>query len=152
MRFKLIDCCPVPAPLYPILLRLKKDTGAVYQSIYRGTDAEALLRKCGKHDQAWLYAHLPAGEANPPGRSTHELRSDGKPYPGPIGRKLKWWQVGIDVDNGHIAAMISDAARRYGWQLWRPYGAGVEYHHLNFRRRPARWRLFVQRPKRGRKR
>lgn len=141
-----IDGCPCPRPLYPILKKLKKETGCVYQSIYRGTDAEALLNANGKHSQAYLYAHQGTegiGPANPPGQSTHELRSDGVPYPGPVGRKLPWFDCGIDVDDAHVEAVIG-TARKHGWRLYRPYGSGSEYHHVNFAHKPSRWKAFFR--------
>lgn len=146
MKYAILDDCPVPKPLYPILRKLKKETGCTYQSIYRGTDAEALLNAHGKHSQAYLYAHQGTqgiGPANPPGQSTHELRSDGVPYPGPVGRKLHWWQCGIDADDAHVQALIA-AAHRHGWKLYRPYGSGSEFHHINFARKPSRWKAFYR--------
>lgn len=141
IKYSVIDDCPVPKPMYPLLRKLEKETGANFESIYRGTDAEKLLEAHGKHDQAWLFANLPPGVANPPGRSTHELFSDGVPYPGPIGRKLVWWQCGIDINDADVDKVIA-AARKHGWTLFRPYGAGVEYHHVNFAHKPSRWKAF----------
>jgi lysozyme len=141
-----LDGCPCPRPLYAVLKKLKKETGCTYQSIYRGTDAEALLNRYGKHSQAYLYAHQGTegiGPANPPGQSTHELCSDGVPYPGPLGRKLVWWQCGIDVDDAHVEALIA-AAKRHGWKLYRPYPSGSEYHHVNFAAKPSRWKAFFR--------
>ena len=146
MRYSVLDDCPVPRPMYPILRKLKAETGCVYQSVYRGTDVEGLLRKHGKHSQAYLYAHQGTegiGPANPPGRSTHELRSDGVAYLGPIGRKLPWWGEGLDIDDAHVQAVI-EAARRHGWKLFRPYGTGSEYHHVNFARKPSRWKALYR--------
>jgi lysozyme len=143
LHYAVIDDCPCPKPMYPLLRKLKEETGCVYQSIYRGTDVEKLLEKFGKHDQAWLFANLPPGTANPPGRSTHELDSDGVPYPGPIGRKLVWWECGIDIDDAHVDAVIA-AARKHGLTLFRPYGAGVEFHHVNFAHKPSRWKAFFR--------
>lgn len=146
MRYKVIDGCPVPRALYPFALEIKRLSGCTYQSIYRGTDVAGLLARQHppKHTQAWLYANLPAGTANPPGRSTHELRSDGVPYAGPIGRRLDWWQCGLDIDDAHVDAAIR-AAAHHGWKLYRPYGAGVEYHHVNLHERPSRWRFWIRR-------
>lgn len=141
MRYLAIDGCACPRPLSPVLKKLKRKSGNTYNSIYRGEDAAALLHRFGKHTQAELFATLPAGVANPPGRSTHELRSDGVPYPGPIGRKLKWWQCGIDINDSQVDHAIA-TAHSLGWTLFRPYGSGVEYHHVNFAHRPARWRLL----------
>lgn len=153
LRYSVIDQCPCPKPMYPILRKLEKETGANFESIYRGTDVEKLLERFGKHDQAWLYANMPPGVANPPGRSTHELFSDGVPYAGPVGRKLVWWQCGIDVNDADVDAVIA-AAHKIGWTLFRPYGAGVEYHHVNFAHKPSRWKAFfraVFKPRKRRK-
>jgi hypothetical protein len=78
------------------------------------------------------------GVANPPGRSTHELRSDGQAYPGPVGRKLAEWQVGVDSGSNttHDRDAIEAAARRLGWPVKHAYAAGVELHHWNFAKRP----------------
>lgn len=146
MRYSVIDDCPCPKPMYPILRKLEKETGCNFESVYRGTDVEALLRAHGKHSQAYLYAHQGTegiGPANPPGQSTHELCSDGVPYPGPVGRKLHWWQCGLDIDDADVEKVIA-AARRHGWVLFRPYGAGSEYHHVNFAKKPAHWRAFYK--------
>ena len=156
LKYKALDGCPCPRPLYPILKKLKKETGCIYQSIYRGVDVEAMLNRARKHSQQYLYEHqgtMGIGPANPPGQSTHELRSDGVAYAGPIGRKLSWWQCGIDADDAHVSALES-AARRHGWSLRRPYSAGSEYHHLNFTRKPRRWKAFFRHywPKRRRRR
>lgn len=147
MSYELVDCCPVPKALVAELLELKKQTGCTFASIYRGTDAAGLLAQCGKHDQAWLYANLPAGQANSPGHSTHELRSDGVAYRGPSGRRLRYWQVGMDIDDAHVAAFCQ-AARMRGWIATITYPtSAVEHHHVNFRREPV---LKIFRPlKRG---
>jgi peptidoglycan hydrolase-like protein with peptidoglycan-binding domain len=82
------------------------------------------------------FAHYPPGVANPPGRSTHELRSDGVAYAGPAGRPLFWWQCGIDVDDAHVAAFIAEARKR-GWVVTITYPTStVEHHHVNFRKKP----------------
>jgi lysozyme len=139
-----LDGCAVPAQLEPILAAIKHDTGCVYASVYRGSDAAAILNAHGKHTQQQLWDATPAqraawgvlGTPNPPGRSTHELRSDGVAYAGPAGRALAWWQCGIDVDDAHVAAFIAAAGKR-GWAAFRPYSSGVEYHHVDFRRLPV---------------
>jgi hypothetical protein len=124
MKYTLVNCSPVPAPMAPIVSHLLRVSGASLQSAYRGTDASALLARCGKHDQAYLYngwvRRLPGfNPANPPGRSTHELRSDGIAYRGPLGRRLRWWQIGLDIDDAHVAAFIAAAAKD-GWLVFRP--------------------------------
>lgn len=136
MKYDLVDCCPVPTKLAPVLRQIKNDTGCVYQSVYRGTDARVLLERCGKHDQLWLYTHLPRGVANPPGRSTHELRNDGVAYRLPAFVPLPYWCCGIDVDNAHVRAFIQ-AAARHGYLAAITYpNSAVEYHHVNFRKEP----------------
>src|SRR4051812_22199073 len=102
-KYELVECCPVPTKLVPVLETILRESGASLQSCYRAADAEALLHRCGKHSQAELYngrlRRLPGyNPANPPGRSTHELRNDGVAYAGWAGRRLHYWQVGLDVD------------------------------------------------------
>jgi len=151
LRFVVIDGCPCPKPLYPLLRKLKAETGCTFNSIYRGDDALALLHANGKHSQREIANATSAeraawgilGTPNPAGRSTHELFSDGVAYKVPVGRKLKWWQCGIDIDDAHIS-VVMEAAKRHGWKLKHPYKAGVEFHHLNFARRPTRWRAFFR--------
>lgn len=133
--FRVIDGCPCNATLAPYIELLRRETMATVNSIYRGEDAAAILHRHGKHTQAELYATMPAGTCNPPGRSTHELRSDGVAYSGPVGRQLEWWQQGFDVNDGDVKRLIR-AAERHGWVLFQPYQSGTEFHHLNFRRRP----------------
>lgn len=138
MRFRVIDGCPVPASIAPYIAIVLHTAGQQASSIYRGTDARAILERHGKHDQAWLYANLPAGVANPPGRSSHELRSDGVSFAGPIGRRLEEWQVGVDSGADTAAARdhITRAAAAHGWVVKHPYSAGVELHHWNWAKRP----------------
>jgi hypothetical protein len=143
MSYGIIGGSVAPTQMIPFLQALQRETGCTYNSIYRGDDALTILHQLGKHSQREIANATPAqrvawgilGTPNPPGRSTHEIFSDGVPYAGPIGRKLEWWQCGIDVDNNHVVAVINAAARR-GWQLFRPYASGVEFHHLNFRAQP----------------
>lgn len=135
-----IDGCPVPAKLAPVILAVKATAGnATLNSCYRGTDAEWLLKKYGKQSQAQLYYgwihRLPGyNPANPPGFSTHELRNDGVAYWGWRGRKLFYWQVGMDW--GNSSAVIA-AFRAHGWIATRTYpGSTLEFHHLNLRKEP----------------
>lgn len=131
----------MPAKLAPFLNILLKRSGASLQSCYRGDDARALLNHLGKSSQTQLWQgyqdHRPGfNPANPPGFSTHELHSDGVAYPHvPRGGKLLWWQCGIDIDDAHVERFIAHA-RKLGWDVWRPYPAGSEYHHVNFRKAP----------------
>lgn len=128
-----------PAQLVPFMRTLQAEARCPFVSVYRGQDAAGLLNSIGLHTQAQIYQEWIDGQepnpANPPGRSTHECRSDGVAYPGPIGRVLEWWQCGMDVDDAYIEATIA-AGAKYGWELFRPYPSGSEYHHLNFRVQP----------------
>lgn len=133
-EFRVIAGCPCNRWLAPYFELLRKKSGATINSIYRGEDAAAILHRHGKHTQAEIHRMYPS-ISNPPGRSTHELRSDGVAYGGPVGRHLEWWQQGIDVNDGDVARMEWEASR-LGWHLFQPYSRGVEFHHLNFRREP----------------
>jgi len=139
MRYAVLDGCPVPRPLYPILKKLKKETGCTYNSLYRGDDVAGILHRYGKHTQRELYETLPPGMANPPDRGTHILRGDG--VVGKLFAKLKFWQCGIDLDDAYVDDVIA-AAAEHGWELYRPYSSGSEYHHLNFASKPRRWKAF----------
>lgn len=91
----------------------------------------------------WLAHRAGFNPANPAGRSTHELRSDGVAYRGPVGRPLSWWQEGLDLDGSEA---LREWAVKHGYSLFRPYPSGSEYHHLNFRRSPLRrWRRIHHR-------
>ena len=142
MKFEVIDNCPVPAAIARQVRLLKRDVpSAVLQSAYRGDEAAGLLKRLGKSTQAMLYngwlRRLPGfNPANPPGRSTHELRSDGVAYRGPVGRPIRAWGCGLDWNDAAVPALIV-AARKRGWILVQPYHSGAEFHHLNFRKRPA---------------
>jgi lysozyme len=142
LSVEVIDNCPVPAELAPIVRILKHDVpGATVQSCYRGGDAEGLLRRLGKHAQPYLYwaftRHLPGFfPANKPGTSTHERHSDGKVFRGPVGRVIKAWGVGIDWGPPELVDDVVRAAHRRGWALERPYHTASEAHHTNFMRRP----------------
>jgi hypothetical protein len=143
--FVVIDNCPVPSRLADQVRTLKAEVpGATLNSCYRGQRAARLLHRLGKHTQAELYngwvrrlpGYLPA---NPPGFSSHELRSDGNPIYGPRGSKIPWWKVGMDWDDQWIS-QLQVAAHRHGWKLIRPYSSGTEYHHVSFSRKPRKKR------------
>lgn len=142
LQYVILDDCPCPKPLYPLLKKLKAETGCRYESLYRGDDVADLLHEHGKHTQRELYETLPPGTANPPDRGTHILLGDG--VVGKLHARLPFWKCGIDVDDAHADEVIVDARKRHGWILYRPYGTGVEFHHLNFAKKPARWRLFFE--------
>lgn len=132
---RVIQGNPVNDAIAPYIEYLRRLSDATVNSLYRGQDAAAILHRHGKHTQAEIHLALP-GISNPPGRSTHELRSDGVAYAGPVGRRLEWWQQGIDVNDSDVGRM-KEHARRHGWELFQPYTRGVEFHHLNFRHRPV---------------
>jgi hypothetical protein len=141
-RYVDVQGCPVPAKLARIIRPALAASGATLESCYRGSDRQgaAILHAHGKHTQAQLYAawlrHVPGfNPANRPGTSTHELRSDGVAYPGPVGRKLAWWQCGIDIDDAHVDKFIRELTKR-GVHAHRPYSAGSEHHHINLIHKP----------------
>lgn len=101
---------------------------------------EGVAERFGKMSQAALWLGFIAGKAgfnpaNPPGRSTHELRSDGVPYRGPIGRPLTWWQLGLDVSD---SVTLVNVLNRLGYSAFRPYSSPSEAHHVNLRKSPSR--------------
>lgn len=135
---------PCPKKLAPVLRQIQKETGVTFTSILRTQGAVNYARKHGAvlSSQKELYDGFRAGRAgfnpaNPPGRSTHERRSDGVPYPGPVGRPLRWWQVGIDCSD---ASAVIAAAKRHGWIVIRPYSSPLEAHHVNFVKAPKFFR------------
>jgi hypothetical protein len=154
MRFRVIDGCPVPSHIAPYVYLVLRRAGQTATSIYRGEDAAAILHAHGKHTQAEVHRMLPA-ISNPPGRSQHELRSDGVGNPGPVGRRLEPWQVGVDSGGNDEASKqaIERAARHYGWRVYHPYSRGVEGHHWAFHHKPhphgLRMRLRVARVRRS---
>jgi hypothetical protein len=141
MRYAVIDGCPCPRPLYPILRKLQKETGCTFNSIYRGDDVAGILHRNGKHTQRELFEELPPGTANPPDRGTHILLGDG--VVGELHEKLPFWECGIDVNDSDVARVIA-AARRHGWRMYQPYPSGTEFHHINFAAKPSRWKAFFR--------
>lgn len=153
MQFIVIQGCPVPSEQAPYVEIIVKKSKSRLNSAYRGEDAKSILHRYGKRTQAEIHRDLP-NISNPAGRSTHELRSDGVAYAGPVGRHLEQWQCGFDVNDSDVAACKRVAAK-YGWHLFQPYSRGVEYHHLNFRGAPhtkLRYRALVWRTKQAQKR
>lgn len=143
-NFRVVQDCPCPEDLAPYIAIIGQDAHATINSIYRGTDAQAILNAHGKHTQAQLYElflHHEGAPANPPGFSTHEQKSDGVAYPHVArGHDLAWWQIGFDVNDNDITNCIRVAGQN-GWHLWRPYPSGAEFHHLNFAGEPAPGKL-----------
>lgn len=137
MRFAIIDACPAPRSVAPYIYLVLRRAGQQASSIYRGEDARDLLHRLGKRTQAEIHRDLPA-ISNPAGRSQHECRSDGNANPGPVGRVLHEWEVGIDSggDDPAAKAAIEAAAAHYGWRARHPYSRGVEGHHWCFAAKP----------------
>lgn len=139
MDFRVVNGCPCPASIAPYIYLVLRRAGQTATSIYRGDDARNLLHAHGRHTQRELYNDPAyAGKANPPGQSQHELRSDGNANPGPVGRHLEEWEIGIDSGADTVAAKnaITRAAQHYGWTVRHPYSRGVEIHHWCFADRP----------------
>lgn len=95
---------------------------------------KGVAERYGHESQAALYKSWRAGlpgfnPANPPGRSSHELRSDGNRVFGkPAGARLPWWQMGLDVsDDAHLLAVL----RTLNVDIRHPYNTVSEAHHLN---------------------
>jgi peptidoglycan hydrolase-like protein with peptidoglycan-binding domain len=134
----------IPAVLLDPIGQVVSKTGAIPTSVYRGPDAASILNRHGKHTQQQIWDASPAqraawgvvGTPNPPGRSTHECRSDGVAYAGPPGRHLADWQCGMDWPDSSIASVMA-AFRQIGEIPIHPYPAGVEYHHINLARAPV---------------
>lgn len=148
-RWVEIDGCPCPATVAPYAWLVLRRAGQSASAIYRGDDPAAgrILRAHGKHTQRQLWDATPAqrarwgvtGVPNRPGRSDHELLSDGAGHPEvPVGEPLADWMVAVDsgANDDRSRAAIERAARELGWQVRHPYRAGVEGHHWVFARRP----------------
>lgn len=143
MKFAVLDQCPAPRSVAPYIYLVLREAGQTASSIYRGEDAKALLHKLGKRTQAEIHRDLPT-ISNPAGQSQHECRSDGNANPGPVGRVLHEWEVGIDSGANDPAskARIEAAARHFGWADRHPYSRGVEGHHWCFAQEPAAHTAF----------
>lgn len=101
---------------------------------------KGVAERYGHQSQAQLYdgwihrrpGYLPA---NPPGFSSHELRSDGNPvFRTTRGGALPWYMLGLDVtdDQGLVSAL-----HRLGIDARHPYSSGSEAHHINILRDPT---------------
>jgi putative peptidoglycan binding protein len=146
VKFKLINCKPVPAKLYHELVAMGFGRDITLNSCDRSQAGVNFARGqgCSLSSQAELFNGFIRGlpgfnPANPPGRSTHERRNDGVAYVGPAGMPLRYWQVGIDCSNAPLACA---RARERGWIATLTYpGNPREGHHINFRREP-KLRIF----------
>jgi lysozyme len=112
---------------------------------------KGVAERFGKKSQATLFACAKAkkntgrcpsscsGDCNPanqPGQSSHELRSDASAFPGPLGRKLNWFELGLDISD-HQGAL--DALNHLGYKARLTYPHSIkELHHINFTASPGR--------------
>lgn len=120
-----------------LVLQEARDAGVQFRLVSADRRL-GVAERFGKSSQAALWScwqrRLPGcNPANPPGRSTHERRSDGVAYRGPVGRLLQWWQLGLDVDG---APALVQWLNSHGYRAHRPYESPRERHHVNFRRNP----------------
>ena len=95
------------------------------------------------HSQKFLFDHQHEDgffPANPPGFSSHELRSDGHPFYGPRGKPIRRHMLGIDATQrpGGDARDLVTWLNRHGYRAKRPYIASSERHHFSFIDPPAR--------------
>lgn len=123
------------------VLQDARDHGARF-TVTSADRRKGVPERYGKLSQAalylgWIARRAGFNPANPPGRSTHELRSDAVAYRGPVGRPLHWWQLGIDADDAGVGDLLR-TLQRLGYAVFRPYHSGSEHHHFNFRRSPLR--------------
>lgn len=148
MKFVAVDGSPVPSDIAPLVIAVKKKTGATLNSCYRGQDpnAQPILKKYGKKNQAELYRLYRQGKGNPanrPGQSTHECRNDGVAYALPVGVLLRSWQVGQDWSISHVDQVVAEY-RRQGVEATVTYpNSSRERQHVNIRKAP-KIKVFVK--------
>jgi len=145
-RYSTIAGCPVPTDLADPVRQVIARTRQEPTSVARCNDREclAILHAHGKHSQQEIWdAYVQGrgaefgivGTPNRPGRSTHELRSDGVACRGPVGRRLAGWQCGMDWPDASIPQVMA-AFRAIGCVPIHPYASGAEHHHLNLAKAP----------------
>jgi lysozyme len=100
-----------------------------------GKQSQARLRWCFEQRRDTGRCPCPScNPANRPGQSSHELRSDGTAFPGPVGRALHWWELGLDCsDSDQLVALL----KTLGYKIRKPYSSPSEAHHVNFKRDPG---------------
>lgn len=136
-EFVLVGGAVCRRSIAPYVEIIRQDTGLPVASIYRGSDAAAALHRRGLHTQAEIHVLDPA-ISNPEGESMHDEHSDAVAKPGPVGRRLEEWEVGVDMgsNSDHDKRLIEAAGRARHWPIYHPYTRGVEGHHWGFVKRP----------------
>jgi hypothetical protein len=91
--------------------------------------------------QGWLRRLPGYYPANPPGYSSHELRSDGSAvYRVRRGAAIPKFMLGIDANDAGASNSCEHLVRwlnAHGYHAVRPYSAGSEAHHFSFTKSPA---------------
>lgn len=147
-------------PMFRVLalaLDHAQEKGAAFQ-IASADRRDAVLARFNKrygtnlHGQAYLVAHQHDPgfyPANPPGRTSHCLFSDGSPAYRvrgrvvPAGARLPRYFLGIDATDVGRGAKSNDCSilighlERLGYQVTRPYHTGSEAHHFVFTSDPT---------------
>lgn len=99
-----------------------------------------VAERFGKSSQHALYRgwskRLPGFlPANPPGRSSHELRSDGnRAWGRRAGAVLHWYELGLDASDSD---RLQDELRKLGVDARHIYFSPSEAHHVNVMRDPT---------------
>jgi len=131
MSFRVLQGNPCPDRIAPYIAVIT--AGSTVNSIYRGSDAASILHAHSKHTQAEIHRMYPS-TSNPEGQSTHDGHKGGA-FPGRPTDRAEWWMQGWDVNDGDVERVIA-AAHRRGWEVFRPYPRGAEFHHLCFAVQP----------------
>jgi lysozyme len=131
----------------PLLLAREHGWGGQLDSSDR---RQGVAEKFGHSSQARLFhcfqqrlalgrcpadCHGNCNPANQPGSSSHEQLSDGRAFPGPVGRQLRWWELGIDVsDSDDLLRILGNL----GYHVRRTFpDSKAEHHHLNLTADPG---------------
>ena len=146
-RTILVDAAPTYWGLAKPLMRARRHgwSGQLSSADRR----KGVVERFGKRSQVTLFScfqrRLATGRcppecagncagANAPGFSSHEQRSDGTAFPGPRGRLLQWWELGLDVARAdELLEVLGDL----GYSVRRTYANPQEHHHLNLTRDPG---------------
>lgn len=117
-------------------LQAAHDAGARF-TVTSADRREGVAEAYGKSSQAALYRLYVSGRgypANPPGRSSHELRSDGNAiYRRAAGIPISRRMLGIDaIDDGceNTCEQLIRTLNELGIKAQKPYTSGAEAHHF----------------------